>query len=74
MKVTVTEIRKAKFKEYDYISARCCIDIVYEVYVEDAATSGEIRVFHNEEDVHTYIRFLKEKKDDYSKIIKEIEI
>lgn len=74
MKVTVTEFREAKFKEYEFVSNSCRIDITYEVRVEDTPTTGGIRTFRTMEDVETYIRFLREKKNDYQKVIKEIEI
>lgn len=73
MKVTVTEIREAKFREPTASPTMCDIKITYEVRVIDS-TAGGIRTFFDKDDVETYIRFLREKKNDYQKVIKEIEI
>lgn len=76
MKVTVTEIRKARFQEYEHVSNDCHIDITYEVrvYTGLAGSKPIVKLLDNEQDVETYIKYLKEREKDYSKVIKEIEI
>ncbi len=73
MKVRVEEIRKARFQEYEYVSPSCHVDVTYEVHVILGETRSK-KTFHRMEDVETYIKYLKEKKNDYEKVIKEIEI
>lgn len=70
MKVTVTEIRKAEFREPGIMPAMCRICFEYEVRVDDIET----RRFFSEESVEAYLKYIKERKNDYTKVIKEIEI
>ena len=73
MKVRVTEIRKAEFREYHHATPHCDIDVTYEVLVIIGDTQDK-KTFDRIEDVEQYIHYLKEKENDYSKVIKEIEI
>lgn len=71
MKIKVVEDRSAFFKEgispaYDI----CKIDIVYHLYIDEIYT----KTFVVEESLLAYIDYLKEKKNDYKKVIEEIEI
>jgi roadblock/LC7 domain-containing protein len=66
MKITVTEIREAKFCE---LPALCYIDFKYEVCVD-----GNVKTFSEKNSAEAYVEFIKEKKNDYQKVIKEIEI
>jgi hypothetical protein len=71
MKLKVIEERSAFFKEgispaYD----RCRIDITLHLYVDDKYTKS----FIVQESLDAYIEYLTEQKNDYRKVIKEIEI
>jgi hypothetical protein len=71
MKLKVIEERSAFFKEgispaYD----RCRIDITLHLYVDDEYTKS----FISQESLDAYIEYLTEQKNDYRKVIKEIEI
>lgn len=71
MKVTVTEIREAKFEDREMygMASMCRIDYKYEVHTE----SGK-RTFGNQASAEAYIKYLKEQKNDYNNVIKEMEI
>ena len=75
MKVTITEIREARFI-YDPSRhvANQYIHTEYEVYIKGGDLGGTIKTFYIKEAAETYIEHLKEKQNDYSKVIKEIEI
>lgn len=73
MKITVIEFREAKFKEYENLLPSCRINTTYEVRVTSGQTQGTRRFYHMEA-VEEYIKYLKEQKNDYRKVIKEIEI
>ena len=70
MKVTVTEIREAKFVEIPGVSRRCNISYKYIVRGDDI----EARTFYSKDSAEEYVKYLQEIKNDYEKIIKEIEI
>jgi hypothetical protein len=70
MKVTVKETKEVEFARFRGEAYYASI-IKYEVYVDDILTET---FYNNEADVDKYIEFLKEKKNDYTKVIKEIEI
>lgn len=70
MKLTVTEVREAKFIKGISGNSRCFIDFKYEVRTEN----GQLSTFGTEESAYEYIKYLQEEKKDYSKVIKEIEI
>lgn len=72
MKVTVTEIREAKFS---LLPIDTWVDIKYKVTAYSGSTSTPaVKTFDDQESVEIYIKFLKERENDYSKVIKEIEI
>lgn len=74
-RVRVEEIRTACFQEYEHVSPSFYIDITYKVSVYDGVTSRPmVKIFDREEDVELYINFIKERENDYKKVIKEIEI
>ena len=74
MKVTITEIKKAEFREAHRVPASCRILTEYEVYIQGGDLGGTLKTFYNKEAVDTYITYLQERKKDYEKVIKEIEI
>jgi hypothetical protein len=74
MKVKVTEIRKADFRQPPTGPARFRIDIEYEVYIQGGELGGTLRTFYNKESLEAYLDYLQERKNDYQKVIKEIEI
>tara|TARA_R110000868_G_scaffold106086_1_gene291091 strand:- start:60 stop:287 length:228 start_codon:yes stop_codon:yes gene_type:complete len=75
MKVTVTEIRETRFIHNPSINAvNHYIHTEYEVYIKGGDLGGTIKTFYSKEHAETYIEHIKEKKNDYSKVIKEIEI
>jgi len=71
MTVTLTEIREARFEDREMygMASMCRIDYKYEVHTE----SG-IRTFGNQASAEAYIKYLQEQKNDYLKVVKEIEI
>lgn len=75
MKVTLTEIREARFSYNPSIPAvNKHIHTEYEVYIKGGDLGGTIKTFYSKEAAEAYIEHLKEKQNDYSKVIKEIEI
>lgn len=70
MKVTITEVRLAKFHEFSHTTSHYGITIKYEVWSEEYAT----KTFGTIKEAKEYVKYLKEKKNDYKKIIEEIEI
>ena len=70
MRVTVTEIRKADFIEIPGVPRKCLIGMVYEVRTDE----GDLKIFGNKDSAEEYIKYLEERKNDYVKVIKEIEI
>jgi hypothetical protein len=70
MKVTVTEIREANFIEIPGVPRKCIIRLTYEVRTDEFG----IKTFGSEESVEAYLSYLQERKNDYTKVIKEIEI
>lgn len=75
MKVTITEIREAKFIHNPSVPAVSrYIHTEYEVYIKGGDLGGTIKTFYSREHAEAYVEHLKEKQNDYSKIIKEIEI
>lgn len=70
MKVIVTEIRKTEFIQPSRTPAMCRVHFEYEVRGDDVET----RRFFNEASVEEYLKYIKERKNDYSKVIKEIEL
>jgi hypothetical protein len=70
MKITVTEIREAKFIEIPGMPRKCIIGFAYEVSTDEC----DIRTFRTKDSVEEYIKYLEEQKHDYKKVIKEIEI
>lgn len=73
MKVTVVEVRKARFQKYDYVAPTCHVDITYKLIMTVGQTQGEM-IFDRLEDAEEYIKYLKEMENNYEKVIKEIEI
>lgn len=69
MKVTIKEIRETKFSRFRG-TAYCDTYTSYVVYVDNELAD----TFYNEEDIDKYIHYLKERKNDFEKVIKEIEI
>lgn len=71
MKVTVTEIREAIFEDREMYgkASMCRIDYKYEVH-----TKYGKRTFGNQASAEAFIKYLQEQKNDYSKVVKEIEI
>lgn len=75
MKVTITEIREAKFSYNPSVPAfNNHIHVEYEVYIKGGELGGTLKTFYSKEAAAAYIEYLKEKQNDYSKVIKEIEI
>lgn len=75
MKVTLTEIREARFSYNPSLPAVSRhIHIEYEVYIKGGELGGTIKTFYSQEAAESYIEHLKEKQNDYSKVIKEMEI
>lgn len=75
MKVTVTEIREARFSYNPSIPAfDKHIHTEYEVYIKGGKLGGTLRTFHSMGAAEAYVEYLQEKESDYSKVIKEIEI
>ena len=75
MKVTITEIKKARFIYNPSIPAfNKHIHTEYEVYIKGGELGGTIKTFYSKEAAEAYVEHLQEKKNDYSKVIKEIEI
>ena len=71
MKLKVIEERSAFFKEgISPSNDRCRIDITLHLYVDDEYTKS----FISQESLDAYIEYLTEQKNDYRKVIKEIEI
>ncbi len=70
MTVTIAEIRKANFIEFKNTSSMCSIDYLYKVSTDD----GKSKVFSDKDSAEAYIDFLQQRKKDYEKVIKEIEI
>lgn len=71
MKLKVIEERSAFFKEgISRSNDRCRIDITLHLYVDDEYTKS----FISQESLDAYIEYLTEQKNDYRKVIKEIEI
>jgi hypothetical protein len=71
MKLKVIEERSAFFREGSspYFD-KCRIDIVYHLYIDEVYT----KTFISETSLDEYIKYLTEVKNDYRKVIKEIEI
>lgn len=74
MKVKVTEIRKAEFRQPNGVPANCRIHTEYEVFIRDGELGGTLKTFYSKESVEAYLNYLQERKNDYEKVIKEIEI
>lgn len=75
MKAIITEIREAKFIHNPSVPAVSKhIHTEYEVYIKGGELGGTIKTFYSQKDAETYVEHLKEKKNDYQKVIKEIEI
>jgi hypothetical protein len=73
MKVTVVEVRKARFQTYTHVAPTCHVDFTYKVIMTLGPTQGEM-IFDRLEDAEEYIKYIKEMENDYEKVIKEIEI
>ena len=72
MKAFITEIRKAEYSERENtlgMANICRITYKYEVHAE----SG-IRAFITQSSAEQYVKYLQEQKNDYTKVIKEIDI
>lgn len=69
MKVIVKQIRKVDFIRWRG-EGKCIQEIRYDIYVNDVLEE----TFYDEANVDKYILYLEEKKNDYEKVIKEIEI
>lgn len=70
MKVEVTETRTTKFFEPPGAEPFYRIDITYDVYLG----SGMKKTLYSKESLEAYLKYLQERKNDYEKVIKEIEI
>lgn len=69
MKVIVKEIKKVDFIRWRG-EGTCIQEIRYDIYVNDVLEE----TFYDEANVDKYILYLEEKKNDYEKVIREIEI
>lgn len=69
MKVIVKEIKKASFYLWGG-KPILSTDYSYEIYVDNILE----KTFYDEDSIEKYIEYLEEKKKDYQKVIKEIEI
>ncbi len=70
MKIKVIKIREAAFVEYEHITSQFQESIIYKVYIDEVYSKS----FFDKESMENYIQYIKEMKNNYEKVIKEIEI
>lgn len=74
MKVTLTEIREGRFRHHPPMPASWHIHTEYEVYIQGGDLGGTLKTFYSKECAQAYLEYLQDRKNDYHKVIKEIEI